>query len=238
MLHVLSRKVIVVSLLSLFSVVGFGQHEPGSVNYFTFHKKPYYFGLRIALISSGYKIELSEDFIRNPYYRQIEVQPGNGLGASVIFNLKLGRYFDFRVLPTVSFQHRQLHFVAVNGSDRWDRIESIYLELPVLLRYKSETYRDSKAFVIAGINYMYDVQSTSFLDREKFPDVLRLSPHNFCFEIGAGLQFFFPYFIFSPEIKFSQGLDNILLYDRKLPASNILYQLLSRAIIFSVQFEG
>ena len=52
------------------------------------------------------------------------------------------------------------------------------------------------------------------------------------------MQFYLPYFIFSPEIKFSHGLNNILIYDNKLPESTIIEKLFTKAFTLSFHFEG
>jgi hypothetical protein len=57
-------------------------------------------------------------------------------------------------------------------------------------------------------------------------------------EYGAGIQFYLPYFIFSPEIKFSHGIGNVLLYNRSLQESTVLEKLLSRGFTLSFHFEG
>ena len=57
-------------------------------------------------------------------------------------------------------------------------------------------------------------------------------------ELGTGIQFFFPYFIFSPEFKMSNGISNTLLYDDTLEESTVLEKVLSRTFTISLHFEG
>jgi len=67
---------------------------------------------------------------------------------------------------------------------------------------------------------------------------LRISPHDFHIEYGAGVQFFFDYFIFSPEFKISQGIGNTLLFNPNLPESTVLDKVLSRTFTLSFHIEG
>ena len=69
-------------------------------------------------------------------------------------------------------------------------------------------------------------------------ELVKIAPTDFQAEYGAGLQFFFPYFIFSPEFKISQGISNTLLYDNDLEESNVLEKVLSRTFTLSLHFEG
>ncbi len=225
-------------LSTLLSIEVKAQHRSSdNINYFSFSKRPYYFGLRISSIYSDFQINRSKNFIGGDY-TTIKSITGTGAGASVIFNLKVGQFFDLRLLPTVSYQNRDFRFTSPIEGERTDRIESIFLEMPILVRYKSLPFHDKKAFIVGGVKYSYDVQSNSKLDQGRFKDILRTSPHDFALEIGAGIQFFFPYFIFSPEIKFSQGIDNMLIYDKNLPRAKIIESILSRSISFSIHFEG
>jgi hypothetical protein len=69
-------------------------------------------------------------------------------------------------------------------------------------------------------------------------ELVKVSPTDFALEIGGGIQFFFPYFIFSPEIKFSHGLGNTLIYNENLEESQIIDKILSRTFTISLHFEG
>lgn len=62
----------------------------------------------------------------------------------------------------------------------------------MLIRYTSAPYRDKKMFILGGVKYAYDFASNSRSDNQI--DIVRISPHDFQFEIGAGLQFFLPFF--------------------------------------------
>lgn len=108
--------------------------------------------------------------------------------------------------------------------------------MPFQVRYKSAPFHDKRVFVIAGVKYSFDVASDS---RSKQAETLvRISPSDFQLEYGAGLQFFFPFFIFSPELKISQGIGNTLIYNPALQESTVLEKLLSRTFTISLHFEG
>jgi len=52
------------------------------------------------------------------------------------------------------------------------------------------------------------------------------------------VQLFFPFFIFSPEIKVSRGLNNIHIFNGALEDSRVIDQIISRAFTISLHFEG
>jgi hypothetical protein len=69
-------------------------------------------------------------------------------------------------------------------------------------------------------------------------ELVKVSPTDFSLEYGVGIQFFLPYFIFSPELKVTQGVGNTLLYDGNLEQSTVLEKILSRTFTISFHFEG
>ncbi len=239
MLHLRGIKIIALTFLVTFMYSdGISQSDKTSYNYSGFKQKRFYFGLTLGYRNTNYQLRKSDDFILNDSIAIAESISGSGFAVNAIVNMKIGEYFDFRVLPTISFSDRQFEFTTTNETKQIDRIESVFIELPLLVRYKSAPYRDMKVFLTSGINYTYDVQSNARVRADKFNNIMRLSPHDFSLEFGAGMQFFFPYFIFSPEIKYSHGLENILIYNDNLIRNTVLEKVYSRTFSISLHFEG
>lgn len=214
------------------------QSSKGNYNFLDFNQKPYYFGITLAYNSSNFKIYQSRDFVLNDSINLVESVTGPGFNLGIVTNLKIGDHFDIRFLPTLSFAERNINYGGTRNEASFGsrRVESVFVEMPFHARYKSVPYRDMRLFVIAGVKYAFDVASDS---RARNADTLvKIAPNDFAFEIGAGVQFFLPYFIFSPELKFSHGLNNILLFDEDLPESNVIEKVLSRGFTVSLHFEG
>jgi hypothetical protein len=152
--------------------------------------------------------------------------------------MKLGEYFDFRFLPGFSFVGRKFYYVGASDDIEQEKsIEGVLVQMPLQVRFKSDPFHDMRMYVLGGAKYTYDVANTG-LRIEQAQRVIRMSPHDFSVEVGAGAQFFLPYFIFSPEIKFSQGIGNILIYNNKLTQSSVLEKVFSRTFTISLHFEG
>jgi len=207
-------------------------------NYFDFQKKPFYFGITLGINNSGYRVLHSKNFIGNDSINIAEADKGPGFNLHIITNMKIGEYFDFRVLPGFSFTERQLEFTSTTDQEQksFRKIESVFFELPLHIRFKSQPYKDKRAFVVGGLKYSYDVSSNS--KARQAATLIKISPHDFQLEVGAGMQFFFPYFIFSPEIKFSRGISNILIYNDALNEARVLEGLGSQIFSVSFHFEG
>ncbi len=215
-----------------------GQKLKGNYNFLDFQQKPYYFGITLAYNNSDFRIFHSKQFILNDSIRTAESVTGPGFNLGIVSNLKIGQYFDFRFLPTLSFAERNISYSPTSEDRRaYNRkIESVFVELPFHIRYKSAPYNDLRVFVIGGIKYSFDVASDS--RTRQAGELVKISPTDFALEYGAGVQFFFPYFIFSPEFKISHGIGNILIFNQDLEQSNVIEKILSRSFTLSLHFEG
>ncbi len=208
-----------------------------SRNFLDFQQKPYYFGITFAYNSGDYKIYQSENFISSDSFQAVQSVHGRGLNVGIVTNLKIGDYFDFRFLPTISFAGRTIQYRAKGDQPPYARdIQSVFVEMPFHMRYKSQPYKDVRLFVLAGVKYSFDVASES--RSQQADDLVKVAPTDFSLEVGAGMQFFFPYFILSPELKFSYGLGNILLFDERLEEASVIDKILSRGFTLSFHFEG
>lgn len=231
---------IVFIIIVLAQLKGLTQYSGSrSIANYLYHKaKPYYFGIDLGYDNSNMFLKKSNYFVDNTKY--LVVEPNNGIGFHVhmVVNLKLGETYDLRLLPGFAFTDKKIdYYTDLTGNLSTDKkIESVFVEVPVLARYKSAPYNDMRAYVITGIKYLYDVNSNA--KNRNNENLIKISPHDFQFEIGGGVQFFFPFFIFSPEIKFSSGIGNVLIYDKNLKESTVLEKVLSKSISISFHFEG
>ena len=208
------------------------------INYLYHKSKPYYFGISLGYDKSDMLLKKSSYFIKDKRYLVVEPHRGLGFHVQMIVNLKLGDDFDLRVLPGFSFSDKKIDYYGdVSGKLTTEkRFESVFIDVPFLVRYKSAPYNDMRIYVLTGVKYIYDVNSNVHARNNQ--ELIKISPHDFQFEIGAGFQFFFPYFIFSPELKLSTGVGNVLLYDNNLKESKVLDKVLTNLFSISFHFEG
>ena len=238
--HLCGRKIALPLVLTVFLFSDLqGQRAGGdNYNFQGFQRKSYYFGITLGYNTSTFRPFRSKDFLMRDSIKIVEGLNGPGFNLGIVTNLKVGEYFDFRLLPTLSFAERNIEY-SLNQRDKnfaQRKVESVFVELPFQVRYKSDPFNDRRWFVLLGVKYGFDVASDSRTRQAE--SLVRIAPNEFSVEYGAGMQFFFPYFIFSPEIKISHGLGNTLIYNPNLKESTILEKILSRAFTISLHFEG
>jgi len=206
--------------------------------YWNYKNKPFYFGMTAGIQTTGFLIQKSSQFASNESINFTSSIDKPGINVNFISNLKMGEYFDFRFIPGFSYSEKHLEFKNPSGISKTEKIESFYIEVPLHLRFKSAPYKDKRLFVVGGLKYSYDVSSNNNVRDDEVGDLFLISPHDFQFEVGVGIQLFYPFFIFSPEIKFSQGIGNIHIFNGTKPESTIIDRILSRALTISFHVEG
>ncbi|MEO8820626.1 MAG: PorT family protein, partial [Ginsengibacter sp.] len=68
-------------------------------------------------------------------------------------------------------------------------------------------------------------------------DLIKLNRSDLSAEIGLGFHIYFPYFVLSPEIKYSSGITNLHARDPNLKYSNVIDKINSRMLTFSLTVE-
>jgi len=206
------------------------------LNYLEYVNKKLYFGIMLGFNSTSFKITRSEEFTYDSTVQKVSTGRGPGFNLGIISNYRLGKYFDVRFIPTLSFAGKDLKYDMVDGSMVKKSIESISIEFPVEVRFKSQPIKDVRLYVLTGLRYSIDLASNAKSRRAE--DQVKVGRHDLAYELGFGVQFFFPLFIFSPEIKVANGVINIHSPNDQLIYSKVIDKLFSRSIVFSLHFEG
>ena len=80
-----------------------------------------------------------------------------------------------------------------------------------------------------------DLASQRNIDDEGL-EIVKIKKDDFLCEIGLGLDFYLPYFKFSPEIKANFGLTNLIVRDGSIYSSSIK-EMKTRGFTISITFE-
>lgn len=203
-------------------------------------EKPYYFGITFGANFSSYRMRFSNSFVNTDTFRS--VQPGFGPGANlgIMGNLRLGRFVDLRFVPTLAFAEKKMTInmrSSAGGDSVIDRaVESIYMHLPLQLKFKSDRIGNFRFYALTGLKFDYDMAANARSRRKD--EFIKVTASDFGYDLGVGFEFYYPNFIFSPEIKLSQGLGNQLFKDPSIPLSNAINVLSTRMIVISIHLEG
>jgi hypothetical protein len=165
----------------------------------------------IGLHSSSYRIKYSDKFVTPALDTVLAVQPqwSPGFVLGLIVNYRIGDFFDFRVTPQVAFYEHKLLYQYINDTKTNEQlVETTVVEFPILLKYKSERRGNVRMYMIGGIKPGFEASGKKNADNT----VATLEVKNFStnLDIGFGFDLYYPLFKFSPEIRFSRGMSNLL----------------------------
>jgi hypothetical protein len=82
-----------------------------------------------------------------------------------------------------------------------------------------------------------DLQSQEDASQNFYDPFIKIKRNDWQGQIGAGIEFFAPYFKFGMELKYSQGFKNSFIQDFTTVA-NPIDRLYNRGWCFSIIFEG
>lgn len=224
----------------------------------THDDNPIHFGFSIGLNTMDFNIKQSREAYNLKVLPDVvSLRPGFQVHA--ISNVRLGKYFDFRILPGISFGgEREIAYYNVNNGttisnmDSLVRIESNFLELPFLIKYKGSRINNFRPYLIGGANLRLDLASTkkTWGTSKKGTSLVLLNVFDAYYEIGFGTDFYLENFKFAIELKYSVGMTDVLRRTLKSKGdgpvnppeeyavyTNVIDKLNSRMFMVSFHFE-
>jgi hypothetical protein len=195
-----------------------------------------HFGFAINGNQAKMRFTTAQNYLGLDTMRGISAVEFPGFGVGGIMNIRMGDYWDFRTMMNITFAQRNLIYTFKDGAKTELKIESTYLEFPLLVKYKSKRHRNVRFYGIGGITYRYDFSSDVDTERSNSKPIVALYPNTFSYDIGCGLDFYFEFFKFSPEIKISNAFTNALVPDPYFYASS-LKSVSPKLLQFSLLFE-
>jgi len=227
------------AIFSLLSVLFFvnTQAQRRILNMPEHDDKLYYFGITFGTNFSQYRIKYTASFVETDTFKRIQPRWSAGFNLGLMANLRLNKYVDLRFVPSLSFADKKLGFtMSPNDSVSNRNIESIYMHLPLQLKFKSDRIYNFRFYGMVGGKFDYDLAANARSRRAD--EWLKVKPIDLGYELGVGFEFYYPNFIFSPEIKLSQGLSNQIFHDKNIPLTNAIEELNTRMIVISIHLEG
>ncbi|SFO16298.1 probable protein-translocating porin PorT [Algoriphagus ornithinivorans] len=186
------------------------------------------YGFFLAGHNSTYRLEYSNAFLNaaNPAAGDVRAifpryNPGFSLGF--IGMLRFHDQVQLLFTPKVGFYEfkTEVHFFPDNFpgnntpspdepvNSTFDiqtyTSEATMVELPLLMKYKSVRFNNTRMYFLGGGSYQFRTKSQEEANLED----LVTTGQDFTIEMGMGFEIYFKFFKFAPEIRFSHGLNNL-----------------------------
>ena len=246
MLHIHRREIgtlrrwFVFIIFSLIASATFAQERE---LYLTDHdSKPYYFGITLGANVSSFHIEHHPRFLQYDSVYTVNPEYTAGFQLGLLATARLSNRFEVRFNPQLLFTDRGLTY-KLKYTDLFEqsdsvtkKIESVITTFPLQIKFFSDRIGNFRVYMLAGVKADIDLASNARAKRAE--ELVKIQKYDYGVEVGIGFNFYFPSFILSPEIKFSNGLKNIHSRDENLKYSNVLDRITSRMIVFCIHLEG
>ena len=190
--------------------------------------------LRLANNGTAY---VNQDHNVEYWYADVpEYTPGFGVG--VLGELKANDWLSVRIIPTMHFGDKKVTFKEQRSGKIVEQyIKSTYLSVPFDLKISASRFNNYRPYVVTGLAPTID------LTVKKGKELL-VKKTDVMFEIGMGLDLYYPFFKMIPELKFCFGLNNIIDNNRTdlkdaslLKYSDALDKAQNSMIVLTLYFE-
>lgn len=168
------------------------------------------YGFLIGLHTSSYQLKYSQEFVDDlDSVYSISPRFSTGFSLGFIVNFRASDFLDIRLLPTVAFYEHQLEYRFLDEPTQNEIVETTVVEFPILLKYKSERRGNTRMYFVGGLKPGFEASGKNDI-QEGSDDNLNINQFNLSLDLGFGIDIYYPLFKFSPEIRFSRGMTNML----------------------------
>lgn len=233
------KKIIVLVLLT-FNLNGFAQFNKNMfskdpiINLENFQNKKLYFGYFLGFNSYGFKIDYKT------VGPDIQVKKTTGFNVGIVGDLKLHENISFRFEPGLYYTKRDLYFPGfTTKKDALREVNSTYIHFPLLIKFLSLRTGNIRPYIVGGLSSTLNLSSNSKSIDDNLERRFRVKPWTTNYEMGLGIDFFSPYFIFSPSIRGVFGLKDELIRDKdpNSPWTSNIESIKTRAVFINFTFH-
>ena len=239
-------RIIVIALLLTGCGISSAQAQRRAVRYLAnYENEPYHFGFLLGFNSMMYTLKTVEDYQNVPhdpnqwpggpinpdntqaiYIYNLETQKVPGFTVGIIGSKRLGKYFDLRLIPSLSFGERRLDYsIAIDTKNTPKFIDttmlaskaifSTFVEFPLQIKYRSKRFNNIGAYLLGGVNPKLDLasqKSNKFIMEDGSSIINNLVTKRFdcALEVGAGFDIYNQWFKMGIEVKMSYGLLDVV----------------------------
>ena len=236
------RNLVAAFLFSFIAFSAFAQRDKAALNISKFDYRKYHFGFTLCGNQSSFFLNYKPDFSFQDSLLNITNVPQAGFNLHILASCNPLPNVNVRFLPGLSFQDRSLQYQFLRANNKIETqtkpISSVWLEFPVLFKFRTNRVGNFAAYALVGGKYARDMQSQKNVNNSQSSEiVVKLKSNDYCIEAGGGFDFFLPFFKFAVEFKTSIGLPDLLIHEDTKYAFPI-EKLRSRAFVVSFTFEG
>ena len=191
-------------------------------------------------------------------YKEVQVTSSIGFNVGLVGNLRLFEYLDLRFEPGLYYNRRELTYpastmhqyatqnlgmtsVSTNELGRMAKreVNATYIHLPLLLKFSSKRTGNIRPYLLGGLSADLNLTSNNKSERDNSEGNWRAKKWTTNYELGVGVDIYFPYFKFSPSLRGVFGLDNEMVPDNNpnSPWTSQITSMKTRGIFINFTFH-
>ncbi|MCE7993336.1 MAG: PorT family protein [Roseivirga sp.] len=173
-------------------------------------KKILKYGFFLGSHQNSFGIKYSQAFETSPDLENLlainsKQKAGFNLGFMVDF--RLADQFSLRIVPVkIGLYQHEVDYLLMDGTVDTQLIETTRIEPGAFLRYRSIRRGNTRMYVVGGLSGSLRTGKA----KETDTGGLVIRKLDIRAEVGIGLEKYFKFFKFSPELRYSRGLINVL----------------------------
>jgi hypothetical protein len=205
----------------------------------------YYFGIN----EFGYKIEYDKLYsgprsLKGKSLPDIDISKSFGFNVGLVGDIRIVKHLNLRFEPGLYYNQRDLIYPAStpgmsSDQDYLREVKSTYIHLPFLVKFSALRVNNFRPYVVGGVSTAFNLSSNKKSADDNLNNVFRVTSQTYNYEIGFGVEFYLPYFKFSPSIRglFSINDELIQDVDPMSPWTSNINNLFSQAVLINFTFE-
>lgn len=208
-LHLYRSKIILAFALFM-GHLAFAQKPPVVMHRIGSDEKLVKYGFFLGYHQNYYGIRYSNAFEGTQYdnVSSITSQKNSGFNLGFMVDFRLKDQFTLRIVPVkIALYQNMVDYNMTDGTIDQQLIESTRIEPGIYLKYRSVRRDNTRMYIIAGISGSLRSGKAEDLGAT---DRLEIRKGNAKVEIGFGLENYFEFFKFAPEIRYARGLTNVI----------------------------
>ncbi len=176
--------------------------------------KKVHYGFFFGVPNTRFQIKHNDAYNTSPVQdtvRSMNTPNSIGFRMGFLMNVYMSPRLDFRFSPlTLSIYSRPVDYTFTNGTEQRLIRESTWLEFPFMLKYKSVRRGNTRMYAVAGFRAGLEANVRRRQNANRGNGQMSTRSADLAVEYGVGLERFFEYFKFTPELHFSHGIANVI----------------------------
>jgi hypothetical protein len=227
-------------IVCFFAIPSFGQGMFGLTSMSESDNRTLSYGFFLAGHNSTLQLKYTDAFLdqslnaTSPFssVRSIQSKFSPGFSLGFIGILRLHDQVSMLFSPRVAFYEYKTEVTYFNSTEQALPVnnsnqtlpassvlvkdyssEATMIELPLLFKYRSQRFNNTRMYWIGGASYQFRTKAQD----EANIDAIVMTGRDVSLEAGMGIEIYFKYFKFAPEIRFSHGMMNAYQAENTLP---------------------